>query len=308
MTSMFAQFAPSPLQQISLPILKEKGVELWLKRDDLLHGEVQGNKWRKLKYNLIAAQEKGAKQLLTFGGPFSNHIFATAAAAHLLGFQSIGVIRGYESASLSATLAFAKTKGMQLVFLNKAQYEEKENEAFLAEWESQFGHFLVIPEGGTNLLALKGMAEVIQEIDIDYDIICTACGTGGTIAGLIAELSGNKNILGFSALKGDGDLSAKVNQLVTSYSDIGYSNYRILTDYHFGGYAKITDELVEFIKEFKQQTAVLLDPVYTGKMLYGIVDLLRNDYFTPGTRLVAIHTGGLQGWSGYPMAQKVVGA
>jgi 1-aminocyclopropane-1-carboxylate deaminase len=303
---MFAQNAASPLQQLHVELLKEKGVELWLKRDDLLHPEVQGNKWRKLKYNLINAKDKGMEQLLTFGGPFSNHIYATAAAANLYGFKSIGIIRGYESAPLSPTLAFAQSKGMQLVFLDKTQYREKESDVFIKEWENHFGPFVVIPEGGTNLSALPGVADVVKEIDIDFDILCTACGTGGTIAGLLAELNNQKQVLGFSALKGDGDLAQKVDQLVLDYTGSRFNNYVIRNEFHFGGYAKITSELVQFIQSFKQKTGVLLDPVYTGKMMYGIFDLIRKDYFQRGTIIVALHTGGLQGWSGYPDMQKLV--
>jgi 1-aminocyclopropane-1-carboxylate deaminase/D-cysteine desulfhydrase-like pyridoxal-dependent ACC family enzyme len=303
---MFAQFDASPLQQLHVELLKEKGVELWLKRDDLLHPEVQGNKWRKLKYNLINAKDKGMEQLLTFGGPFSNHVYATAAAANLYGFKSIGIIRGYESATLSPTLAFAQSKGMQLVFLDKTQYREKESDVFFKEWENHFGPFVVIPEGGTNLSALPGVAEVVKEIDIDFDFLCTACGTGGTIAGLLAQLNNQKQVLGFSALKGDGDLAQKVDQLVLDYTGSQFNNYIIRNDFHFGGYAKITSELVQFIQSFKQKTGVLLDPVYTGKMMYGIFDLIRKDYFQRGTCIVALHTGGLQGWSGYPDMQKLV--
>jgi 1-aminocyclopropane-1-carboxylate deaminase len=284
---MFAQNAASPLQQLHVELLKEKGVELWLKRDDLLHPEVQGNKWRKLKYNLINAKDKGMEQLLTFGGPFSNHIYATAAAANLYGFKSIGIIRGYESAPLSPTLAFAQSKGMQLVFLDKTQYREKESDVFIKEWENHFGPFVVIPEGGTNLSALPGVADVVKEIDIDFDILCTACGTGGTIAGLLAELNNQKQVLGFSALKGDGDLAQKVDQLVLDYTGSRFNNYVIRNEFHFGGYAKITSELVQFIQSFKQKTGVLLDPVYTGKMMYGIFDLIREDYFQRGT----MHSG-----------------
>jgi 1-aminocyclopropane-1-carboxylate deaminase/D-cysteine desulfhydrase-like pyridoxal-dependent ACC family enzyme len=303
---MFAQFAASPLQQLHEELFKEKGVELWLKRDDLLHPEVQGNKWRKLKYNLINAKDKGMEQLLTFGGPFSNHVYATAAAANLYGFKSIGIIRGYESATLSPTLAFAQSKGMQLVFLDKTQYREKESDVFFKEWENHFGPFVVIPEGGTNLSALPGVAEVVKEIDIDFDVLCTACGTGGTIAGLLAQLNNQKQVLGFSALKGDGDLAQKVDQLVLDYTGSQFNNYIIRNDFHFGGYAKINSELVQFIQSFKQKTGVLLDPVYTGKMMYGIFDLIRKDYFQRGTCIVALHTGGLQGWSGYPNMRKLV--
>jgi 1-aminocyclopropane-1-carboxylate deaminase/D-cysteine desulfhydrase-like pyridoxal-dependent ACC family enzyme len=303
---MFAQFDASPLQQLHVELLKEKGVELWLKRDDLLHPEVQGNKWRKLKYNLINAKDKGMEQLLTFGGPFSNHVYATAAAANLYGFKSIGIIRGYESATLSPTLAFAQSKGMQLVFLDKTQYREQESDVFFKEWENHFGPFVVIPEGGTNLSAIPGVAEVVKEIDIDFDFLCTACGTGGTIAGLLAQLNNQKQVLGFSALKGDGDLAQKVDQLVLDYTGSRFNNYVIRNVFHFGGYAKITSELMQFIQSFKQKTGVLLDPVYTGKMMYGIFDLIRKDYFQRGTCIVALHTGGLQGWSGYPDMQKLV--
>lgn len=296
---MEIQLNKSPLQLIEHKLLSEKGIQLYIKRDDLIHPSVQGNKWRKLKYNLLQAREENQHTLLTFGGPYSNHIYAAAAAAKLFNFQSIGIIRGEEPAIKSETLQFALAQGMKLKFVDRATYHLKDKPDFIEELKSEFGPFYYVPEGGTNALALGGVSEIIDEIEIDFDVFCTACGTGGTLAGLVAGLQGKKQVLGFSALKGDDRLTPKVNELLDAYGSRGLTNFSIHFDYHFGGYAKVKPELIDFIKEFKSRFGIQLEPVYTGKMLYGIFDLIKRDYFKRGTTLIALHTGGLQGLSGY---------
>jgi len=289
----------SPIQKIEDSLLLQKGVSLYIKRDDLIHPLVQGNKWRKLKYNLLNAREEGQHTLVTFGGYYSNHIYATAAAAKLFNFKAIGIIRGEEPVVKSETLQFALAQGMQLVYVERATYDRKEDDSFIGELKMRYGPFYYVPEGGTNLLALKGVSEIINEIEIDFDVICTACGTGGTLAGLVAGLQGQKQALGFSALKGTDALTPKVNQLLADYGKPGLSNFHINFEYHFGGYAKIKPELIEFIKDFKAKFDIQLEPVYTGKMLYGVFDLIKQDYFKMGSTIIALHTGGLQGLSGY---------
>lgn len=297
---MAIEIAPSPLQALKSEWLDKQGVCLYIKRDDLLHPHVQGNKWRKLKYNLVQAQEEGHHTIITFGGPFSNHIYATAAAAKVLGLKCLGVIRGDKDLPLTPTLQFAVKQGMELHFADRATYLTKDSDEYLNSLTQQYGEYYYIPEGGTNLLALTGVAEIIDELHGDFDYLCTACGTGGTIAGLVAGLQGRAQVLGFSALKGKDTLTPFVSELVNQYCDEGFDNFSINFNYHFGGYAKVLPPLIDFIKNFKEVYGIQLEPVYTGKMMYGIFDLIEQGYFKKGSNIIALHTGGLQGLSGYP--------
>ncbi|MDO6761367.1 pyridoxal-phosphate dependent enzyme [Tamlana sp. 2_MG-2023] len=278
-------------QHINLP---NKGVELYIKREDAIHPFVSGNKYRKLKYNLQEAEKQGAKTLLTFGGAFSNHIAAVAAAGRLFDFKTIGVIRGEELESEienNPTLSFAKQHGMKFKFVSRTEYRNKTSPEFLANLQQEFGEFYMVPEGGTNTLAVKGCEEILTEEDKAFDFVCTAVGTGGTITGLINCSKPRQQVLGFPALKGDflkRDISKFAKQ----------SNWELISDYHFGGYAKINEELVTFINQFKADYSIPLDPVYTGKMLFGIFDLIEKGYFPKGSKILAIHSGGLQGIPG----------
>ena len=286
------EFEKTVNEQVNLP--KEKGVELFIKREDKLHAFVSGNKYRKLKYNLLQAEKTGFKTLLTFGGAFSNHIAAVASAGNIIGFNTIGVIRGDELQNKienNPTLSFAKQNGMQFKFVTREAYRDKNSETFLNHLEDEFGEFYHIPEGGTNTLAIKGCEEILTEEDETFDYICCAVGTGGTISGLVNCSKPSQQVLGFPALKGDF-LKEDISKFVTQ------SNWKLITDYHFGGYAKINEELVTFINQFKVDYKVPLDPVYTGKMLFGIMDLIEKQYFPKGSKILAIHTGGLQGIEG----------
>ena len=287
-------------QKIELPLLKEKGVELFMKREDEIHPFVSGNKFRKLKYNLTEAKNKKKDTLLTFGGAFSNHIVATAVAANLNGFKSIGIIRGEELASdlketlaENATLREAKKNGMTFKFISRTVYRDKENADFLNSLKTEFGDFYLIPEGGTNPLAVKGCQEILTNQDIIFDYICVAVGTGGTISGVINSLQSHQECIGFPALKGNF-----LNNEIKKHAHFN-DNWKLLTDYDFGGYAKYNETLIRFMNDFKSQMNILLDPIYTGKMMFGILDLVRNDYFSPNTKILAIHTGGLQGLKGF---------
>ena len=282
-----------PKNSINQKILleEESGVELYLKREDLIHPFVSGNKYRKLKYNLIEARKKGFETLLTFGGAFSNHIAAVASSGHNLGFKTVGVIRGEElgcKVSVNPTLNFAKQSGMNFKFVSREEYRNKTSESFINNLRETFGDFYLIPEGGTNALAIKGCTEILNEEDFNYDYICTAVGTGGTISGLINCSKPSQQVFGFPALKGDF-LQQDISKFVTN------TNWKLITDYHFGGYAKINVELISFINEFKKAHKIPLDPVYTGKMMFGIFDLIDKGFFKKGTKILAIHTGGLQG-------------
>lgn len=278
-------------QLIDLPVLAEKNITLALKREDLIHPIISGNKYRKLKYNLLYAKEKGFQTLLTFGGAFSNHILAVAAAGKENGFKTIGIIRGEElrqKLELNPTLSRAKNLGMQFKFVSRDQYRRKADTDFFEALKKEFGAFYAIPEGGTNSLAIKGCAEILTEEDEQFSVITTCVGTGGTLAGLINSSASNQKIIGFSALKGNF-MSDEIRTMTAK------ENWSLRTDYHFGGYAKVSKTLIEFINNFKIETGIPLDPIYTGKMVFGLLDMIKNDNFTPGTRILAIHTGGLQG-------------
>ncbi len=291
--------AEAPLQQLHDPIFEEKEVTLWVKREDLLHPTISGNKWRKLKYNLQVARLQGKSTLLTFGGAYSNHIAAVAAAGEAFGFKTIGIIRGEQHLPLNPTLRFAASCGMRLQYLSREQYRHKQEPAFLESLSEGVGQPYIIPEGGTNLLAVKGCAEIVQEIGIAYDYICCAAGTGGTMAGLVAGLAGEKQVLGFPALKGGEFLQKEISALVVGYAGKNFDNWELETDYHFGGYAKVKPELLAFMRLFQEQHRIPLEPIYTGKMFFGLYDLIKSGYFMRGSRLVAIHTGGLQGNKGF---------
>ncbi len=276
-----------------------KDVEVVIKREDLLHPDISGNKFRKLKYNLLKAKTEGFSTLLTYGGAYSNHIAATAAAGHLFGFKTIGVIRGdelrnnfEETLAKNPTLQLAHKYGMVFKFVSRTAFRLKNTRSFLKKLHREFGDFYNVPEGGTNQLAVKGCEEILKKEDSVFDFVCVAVGTGGTIAGLINSSKSHQKILGFPALKGDF-LNREIKKLIKPKN-----NWQLITDYHFGGYAKVSKELVTFINDFKAETAVALDAVYTGKMLFGLADLIQKDYFKKGTKILVIHTGGLQGNKG----------
>ncbi len=272
---------------------------LSIKREDLIHPFVSGNKFRKLKYNILEAQEKNYKTLLTFGGAFSNHIAAVAAVGKELGLNTVGIIRGEELENKiqeNPTLCFAQNCGMQLQFISREAYKNKEKIEFINNLKKQFGEFYLLPEGGTNELAVKGCKEILTEVKDDFDYICVPVGTGGTMAGLVKASKKNQQILGFSALKGTFQSSE-----IAKYTY--KTNFEITDAYCFGGYGKIDVDLIRFMNKFKEKTNIPLDPVYTGKMMYGIFDLLKNGHFKENSRIFAIHTGGLQGIAG--MNQKL---
>ncbi|MEE3999756.1 pyridoxal-phosphate dependent enzyme [Tenacibaculum sp. FZY0031] len=286
-------------QQIDLPILKTKRIELFVKREDTIHPFVSGNKFRKLKYNIEEAKRQGKETLLTFGGAFSNHIAATAAAGKIAGFKTIGVIRGDElgkdvakTLSKNETLRNASENGMQFKFITRESYRNKTSEEFINQLKKEFGDFYLVPEGGTNALAVKGCEEILTNEDEKFDYICCAVGTGGTISGLINTAKKHQKVIGFPVLKGDflvNEIKPFINQ---------NEHWSIQNEYHFGGYGKYNEELIRFINKFNEQTSILLDPIYTGKMLFGILDLVAKGTFPISSKLLAIHTGGVQGIAG----------
>jgi 1-aminocyclopropane-1-carboxylate deaminase len=282
---------PTRLERIVDPVLDEYEVKLYVKRDDLIHPQISGNKWRKLKYNLDEAHLQGRDTLLTFGGAYSNHIYATAAAGKIFGFNTIGIIRGEEHLPLNDVLSFATSCGMRLRYLDRTSYRNKMDGGLLERLRDEFGDFYLVPEGGTNCLAVRGCSEIIQEISIQYDYLCCPVGTGGTLAGLVIGLKGQSHAIGFSALKGGSFLNDDVRRLIQECSGTSYENWIVDTDHHFGGFAKSRPVLLEFIERFYQQHGITLDPVYTGKMMFGVFDLVKTQTIPPRATVVALHTG-----------------
>ena len=254
-----------------------------------------GNKWRKLKFNLIEAKAQKKDRLVTFGGAYSNHVVAVACAARLYGFKSLGLIRGHElNPESNPTLKSAADYGMELHFLTRENYKfltkEMENPKNPQDY--------LIPEGGTNALALRGVREMTEEPGFsEYDIVTCPIGTGGTFCGILQGLNGRGQVWGFSALKGDSITDETRAQRLAF--DIHFENYQIFSNYHFGGYARFTPELIAFINSFKKEFNVLLDPIYTGKMFFGVWDKIKNDQIAPGSRILLVHTGGIQGIDGF---------
>ena len=308
-------FLPPPLQQINSEIARKAGVDLYVLRLDLMHPWVNGNKWFKLKYNLLEAKEKNFTTLLTFGGAYSNHIYATAAAGSLFGFRPIGVIRGEERLPLNPTLSFAVQQGMQLVYLNREMYRQRNTPALEEYLQQRFGEVFIIPEGGSNLNGVRGCTEIIDRAmptagyAYAFDHICVACGTATTLAGIALSLHEGQRVIAFPVLKNGAFLAQEIKTLLTNYLTSGSpapSNWELMCDYHFGGYAKVNDELLLFSQQFTQQHGIPLDYVYTAKMFYGVMDLLQQGFFCKGVpqrgcrrhRLLLVHTGGLQGNAG----------
>jgi 1-aminocyclopropane-1-carboxylate deaminase len=295
MTNIFQ--LPSRLDKITNELTRKHSVNLFIKRDDLIHPEISGNKWRKLKYNIAQAKQDNKSAILTFGGAFSNHITATAKACEVFGFKSIGIIRGEAYSPLNKSLQFAKDCGMELIYLDRENYKLKNIDALLTTHDSRLlSEAYILPEGGANELAVKGCAEIVSEIDIDFDYICCASGTGTTIAGIASNLQPHQQAIGFPVLKGGEFLYDEIKKLINV-------ECLLMTEYHFGGYAKTTPALIKFIKEFHQEHQILLDYVYTGKLLYGIFDLISKNYFPENATIIAVHTGGVMNANVFDLQQ-----
>ena len=288
------KFNPSTLSYIETPFLKQKKVELWIKRDDLIHPVISGNKWRKLKYILDHALNIDRHTIISMGGAYSNHLHALAFVGKQLELKTIAFIRGERPERLSATLQDLQNWGMDLRFVSRAEYRGlrhyKKHNDLPGLQQGQYW----LPEGGATELALLGVSELISEIDLQYDVICVPCGTGTTLAGLISSVPEHCQVLGFSALKGAGFLAEEVENLLHENKK-NKADWTIKLDYHFGGFAQRNNELLLFIESFEKQHGIELEPVYTGKMFYGLFDLIKKDTFKPGQKIIAIHTGGLQG-------------
>jgi len=292
---------PSPEQEVTSRFLKEKGIHLTIKRDDLIHDEVSGNKWRKLKWNIDNAIQSDRETILTFGGAHSNHIAASAAAAKLHGLKSIGIIRGEEVDLENPTLKKAAENGMEIHRVSRAEFREIEDRDYIESLRHRFGPFYLIPQGGQNHYGVQGCSEIMSELTKDYDRIFVACGTATTLSGMAVANKIGADIYGISALKGGDFLLQTVKSYVKKTFNDAETEEDILakihltTDAHFGGYAKIKPELIQFMRNFAEETGVKLDPVYTGKTAFAMYGLAKKIDLTKTENWLLIHSGGMQG-------------
>ena len=271
--------------------VNNSGLQIFLKREDKIHNIISGNKYRKLKFNLIKAKELGFKGLLTFGGAYSNHIPAVAYAAKKNGFKSLGFIRGEEIVNKyleNPTLKYSHDLGMKFNFLSRSNYKLKTNEYYLTKLKKEFKDYYFIPEGGSNALGVLGCQEILNDNDKEFDYICCSVGTGGTICGLINSSNENQKIIGFSSINKNYLLN-DITKFVTN------ENWMVVDDFSFGGYGKVNEELIEFMNNFRLKYGILLDPIYTSKLVYGVLNLITNNFFKPNSKILMIHTGGHQG-------------
>lgn len=286
-----------PVQQIKFPG-NNIPVNVFMKRDDLTDIFISGNKFYKLKYNVLYALENNINRLISFGGAYSNHIHAFSYACKLFDFEGIGIIRGELTYPINPTLKFAAQNGMKIEYVSRSEYRLKHTDEFKSKLKEKYGEFLYVPEGGSNELAIKGAEEILDNIDIDYDYVALAAGTGGTAAGIISSLKGKKFVYVFPVLKGSEFLRGEINNFINLQSSSSYNNFDLIKEYHFGGYARTKPELLAFIEEFYKLNEIQLDPVYTGKMMFGLNESIKSGLIPEGKTVLAIHTGGLQGIEG----------
>lgn len=279
------QMHPMPVS--ALPAAAWGGAHIRVLRGDLSDPRLSGNKWWKLKYNLLEASRLGHDTLLTFGGAHSNHLYATAAAGQYFGFRTIGLVRG-ELLS-NPTLDYCQAAGMQLVPVTRSLYREKHSMEFLAECQRRYGRFYMLPEGGTNELALRGCREVAAQWD-EVDVVICPCGTGGTLAGWTLGLRAHQQAIGVAVLKG-GFLGSEVKKWLEGHQP--QASWEVWDDWHHGGYARLSPALSDFMQTFERQYAIPLEPVYSGKMFFALYHQSRTGRWA-GKRILAVHTGGLR--------------
>lgn len=288
---------PTDLTKIESNFLHQKQVELFIKRDDMIHNVISGNKWRKLKYNLQAAKSNGDNTILSYGGAYSNHLHALSYACRQMGFNSIGIVRGVKDQEKNSTLSFCKENNMRLYYLDRSSYRlNKNSKNILRELNQNINQCYMLPEGGNNILGVKGCEEILLETDNKYDYVCCPVGTGCTAAGLIRTMSAHTKFLGFGPFKKVFEQKQNIKQLCNSKS---YDNWDVIADDHFGGFGRIDDNLIKFVQKFKLDYNVELDMIYMGKLFYSLFKLIEQDFFSQNTKILILHTGGLQGLKGF---------
>lgn len=299
-----------PLQEVSTEWSKQSRVSLKLLRLDLMHPQLGGNKWFKLKLNLLAAKSQGYQTLLSFGGAYSNHLRALAVAGNMFGFNTVGVVRGELVKPLNPVLSFAQEQGMKLLPLDRERYRRKHCKAFLreltAELKPSFGEAYVIPEGGSNRLGVQGCKEIAQYVNLDSssqpNIVALACGTGTTLAGLVLGMESHAythaQVLGISTLKAPGYITNEVNSAIeingdTAVNAVTRPSWDVRDEFHCGGYAKTNSGLEQFLECWQHNCPVPIEPVYTGKLLWGLKQLCESGEIISGSEIIAIHSGGV---------------
>ncbi len=281
----------SPLFRLNDTFFEQNELEFWVKRDDLIHSVVSGNKWRKLNLHLEDALSNNKTTIITFGGAFSNHIYATSYVCNAYGFKSFGFIRGDAHETLNSTLDFAQKHGMEIFYVSRDEYRDKN--LLYSKTKNIFPNAYLIPEGGSSVLGILGCKAITEEILIDFDYIGLACGTGTTLAGISQGLKPEQKALGFSVLKGSF-IKSEIENNMKKYNLENKNNFTIFDDYHFGGYAKSTPELIKFCESFFEKFNFEIEPIYTGKMFFGLFDQIKKGYFAKGSKIIALHTGGLR--------------
>lgn len=296
---------PSPLEKIEFSDFKAADVDVYLKRDDLIHPFISGNKWRKLKYNIENFKAAKLKGFVTFGGAYSNHLAAASYAASQHNLHMVAFVRGLDAETSNPTLDFVKHCGTKIIALSRSEYRNKHTPTFRATLQQDFPRYGYLPEGGANVDGVRGCAEIMQEINQPFDVIAAPLGSATTFAGLLMSNFPAQRYLGFPAVKGGIYLEEDVNNFIKEAinahllpSNFTPPAWHLETGFHFGGFGKVQPELIDFMNRFYNKTGVPLDPIYTAKMMFGLVNLIKRGAITPGTRLLAIHTGGLQGISG----------
>jgi len=294
----------SPLNKLELPLFLDKKVEVWVKRDDLIHDEMSGNKWRKLRHTVsYLKNEAKYRGVLTFGGAYSNHILAVAYVASELGLGSVAIIRGEQTLPLNKTLARCTELGMKIIYWDRSRYKTKHEQEVLVGVQNEYPDYYIVPEGGADNLGIKGCEDIVSEIEVDFDYVTIDCGTGATLAGMVRGLKSHQKAIGFQVLKGKDFISEEVERWNTGHKS--GLNYEVNTAYHFGGYAKKNVQLIEFMRSFYAETGMQTDPIYTAKQFYGVMDLIANDYFPKNSKIVIVHSGGMQGLAGFEKRYKI---
>jgi 1-aminocyclopropane-1-carboxylate deaminase len=266
----------------------DAGVQVSVLNEYQNHPHVAGNKWWKLRDNITKAADHPSKTMITFGGAYSNHIYATAAACNEAGLQSIGIIRG--ETVVNKTLSFARAQGMKLEFVSRGDYQKKTSVDFNDWLTAKFGEHYLVPEGGTNEYAVNACKDWGRKLlSIDFDSVYVAVGTVGTVAGLIKGINSEREVIGVPVLKNDGHVEQAIMELIGNAD-----NWKLLNEYHFGGYAKAPQELKDYCQWFRSQFNITIEPVYTGKLFRAVFDQIKKGQIRRGSKILVIHTGGLQ--------------
>jgi 1-aminocyclopropane-1-carboxylate deaminase len=290
------------IDRIDCDLLDQHQVSLGVLRLDQIHPLINGNKWFKLKRNIEYARSNNLSRIVSFGGAYSNHIYSLAAAGKLFGFETVGFIRGELMLPLNPVLAFAQFQGMKLVALSRSEYKNKQNPDFIRSLHQQFSNSYILPEGGANDLALEGCAEIVRWLEWQTAsknrYIAVACGTGSTLAGLVKGVSDSlmapvPELIGIAVLKGQGYLQQEVVRWLLGTTLIKPVNWSVIEQYHCGGYAKSSAELRAFLGEFAGMAPIPAEPVYTGKLFYGVFDMIKSGSIPPNSEVIAIHSGGV---------------